>query len=200
MSPAQLYRPSPKWPIAAAFTFAAVIHLSMVALASHHRALPPAPFIDDVPVVGGEDPPPESTPEPENSPPEETVAPPANQDFIDAPTPPTHQPRRPQTGPMRPSAHPGPVSLGNIRPALVSAPRPEYPYEARRRHLTGAGIAILTVNSTSGFVLDARMEQSTGDPILDRAAVSAFRRWRFRSGAPASIRIPVTFTLTGASF
>ena len=55
MSPTQLYRPSSKWPIVAAFTFAAAIHLSMVALASFHRELPPVPFSGDLPAVGGED-------------------------------------------------------------------------------------------------------------------------------------------------
>ena len=199
MSPTQLYRPSSKWPIVAAFTFAAAIHLSMVALASLHRELPPAPFSDGLPIVEGGDVPPEPTTVPEPVVPVEAAPPLADQDFVDAPAPPSQRVRRPTADPLRSPGHAGPVSLGSIKPTLISAPRPEYPYEARRRHLTGAGAALVTVDSTSGFTLDVRMEQSTGDPILDRAAVSAFKRWRFKAGAPSKVRIPVVFTLAGAS-
>ena len=199
MSPTQLYRPSSKWPIVAAFTFAAAIHLSMVALASFHRESPPAPFSGDLPAVGGEDYPSEPVTTLEPVVPADASPPLADQDFVDAPTPPSQRVRRPPAGPLRPPGHAGPVSLGSIKPALISAPRPEYPYEARRSHLTGAGVALVTVDPTSGFTLDARMEQSTGDPILDRAAVSAFKRWRFKAGAPSKVRIPVIFTLAGAS-
>jgi TonB family protein len=199
MSPAQLYRPNPKWPFVTAFTAAAVLHVSVVALASLHRELPPPPFQDEWLVVGGDDPPPESTPAPEPDVPVESAIPVAEQDFTEAPPPPAHRIRHPADGPVRPPGHAGPVALGSLKPTMLSAPRPDYPYEARRRHLTGAGVAIVTVDSTNGSAIDVRMEQSTGDPILDHSAVSAFRRWRFKTGAPSKVRIPVTFTLTGAS-
>jgi TonB family protein len=42
--------------------------------------------------------------------------------------------------------------------------------------------------------------KSTGNPVLDNAAMSAFRQWQFipstLSGKP--IGVPVTFTMTGA--
>jgi TonB family protein len=86
----------------------------------------------------------------------------------------------------------------NPRALALNAPRPEYPYEARSRRAMGSGVAKLTVDATSGFVVVATMEQSTGVPILDNATLSAFRRWRFKPGTPGTVRIPITFNLTGA--
>jgi TonB family protein len=59
---------------------------------------------------------------------------------------------------------------------------------------------MVSIDPTSGNVLDARIEQSIGDPMLDQSAISAFRRWRFKPGTPARIRIPVTFNLSGATY
>jgi TonB family protein len=44
------------------------------------------------------------------------------------------------------------------------------------------------------------MAQSIGNPILDNAATSAFRQWRFKPGTVSKVRIPITFTMTGASY
>ena len=82
----------------------------------------------------------------------------------------------------------------------LSAPRPHYPYEARVRHLTGSGIAIISVDPITGFATDVTMEQSIGNPILDNSTVSAFRRWRFKPGSPSRVQIPITFLLTGAQY
>jgi TonB family protein len=59
---------------------------------------------------------------------------------------------------------------------------------------------VLTVEPANGNVVNATMEQSIGNPILDGSTLSAFRRWRFRAGTPKKVRIPITFLLTGASF
>ena len=82
----------------------------------------------------------------------------------------------------------------------ISAPRPEYPYEARSRHITGSGVCVVTVDTGTGSVTDATMAQSIGNPVLDNSAVSAFRRWRFKPGTVSKVRIPITFTMTGASY
>src|SRR5436190_1867600 len=37
-------------------------------------------------------------------------------------------------------------------------------------------------------------------PILDNSTISAFRRWCFKPGTPARVRIPITFVLTGAQY
>ena len=49
---------------------------------------------------------------------------------------------------------------------VLTAPRADYPYEARGRHITGSGVAVITVDPNSGLAMDAMMEQSIGNPIL----------------------------------
>jgi len=66
--------------------------------------------------------------------------------------------------------------VANAKAFAISASRPDYPYEARSRHLTGSGIAIISVDPITGFATDVTMEQSIGNPILDNSTVSAFRR------------------------
>jgi TonB family protein len=45
------------------------------------------------------------------------------------------------------------------------------------------------------------MAQSIGSPILDNATTSTFRRWRFQPGKVApKVKVPITYTLTGASY
>ena len=90
--------------------------------------------------------------------------------------------------------------MGNAKAWALSTPRPDYPYEARSRHLTGSGIAIISVDPITGFASDATLEQSIGNPILDNSTVSAFRRWRFKPATPSRVRIPITFLLTGAAY
>ena len=92
------------------------------------------------------------------------------------------------------------AAVGNAKAFVLSAPRSDYPYEARSRHITGSGVAVITVDPVSGWAVDAMMEQSIGNPILDTSTISAFRRWRFKPGTPARVRIPITFVLTGAQY
>jgi TonB family protein len=66
--------------------------------------------------------------------------------------------------------------------------------------MTGSGIALLTVDSVGGTVVDARMVQSCGSVILDNATLDAFQRWHFRPGSVERVQVPVTYTLTGASY
>ncbi|PYI72560.1 MAG: hypothetical protein DMF02_03275 [Verrucomicrobia bacterium] len=68
------------------------------------------------------------------------------------------------------------------------------------RHVTGSGVIVAQVDAASGNVTSASVSQSTGSPILDNAATSAFRQWRFRPGTVSKVNIPITFTMTGASY
>lgn len=87
------------------------------------------------------------------------------------------------------------------QPIAIAAPRPEYPYEARSRHITGSGVVVLTINPSTGLVTDAVMTQSTGSPILDNSALAAFRRWQFKPGHYSpKLKMPINFTMTGAQY
>lgn len=94
----------------------------------------------------------------------------------------------------------GSMSISSAKALAVYAPRPAYPFEARSRRITGSGVVAVTVDTASGRVTDATMAQSIGNASLDNSVVSAFRQWRFKPGTVAKIRIPVTFTMAGASY
>jgi TonB family protein len=84
---------------------------------------------------------------------------------------------------------------------VIFAPKPEYPLQARAKHWGGSGIILLEVDVTTGQVTSARMLKSMGHQILDEAALSAFRRWRFQPGkASPHVKIPITYTMSGASY
>src|SRR6267154_2503536 len=92
------------------------------------------------------------------------------------------------------------MSISRAKALAINSPRPPYPYEARSKRITGSGVIVVHVDAASGDVTDASVAKSTGSSILDDAAVSAFRRWRFRPGTVSKVSIPITFTLTGASY
>lgn len=88
------------------------------------------------------------------------------------------------------------ISDKEAQKLAIKSPRPEYPLIARQQKITGSGVVLVRVNS-AGIVSSATMFQSTGSPILDRAATSGFKRWRFRPGEPFYFRTPITFTMAG---
>ena len=196
---ALIYRRPSKWPIAAALAAAVMIHLSAVAIAFHQEPSATQPTAIDFKTIGvdlADDPP--TPPDPEISVPPPVPVPAA--DFIE-PQETRRVTKTQQTpAPIRPFGQTRLAAVGNAKAFVLSAPRPEYPYEARSRHITGSGVAVISVDPNSGLAVDATMEQSIGNPILDNSTVSAFRRWRFKPGTPARVRIPITFVLTGAQY
>ena len=88
--------------------------------------------------------------------------------------------------------------VGSESALAIYAPRPQYPYEARARRIAGAGEAVLAVDLNMGVVTKAEMARSTGSPILDNAALAAFRQWQFKPGTVWKVRIPITFTMRGS--
>jgi protein TonB len=194
-----LYRPSSRWPLLSAFAAAAAIHVSALAFSPQHRAEIMGPGL--VPVeIDPAMPEPQPTPEPEQTePPAMTLPPAESNEFFEPPRPtPRHMTKlaRPIHSNSGPNITKPPVGNGKVY--ALSAPLPNYPYEARAHHVTGSGEAVLEVDPTTGSVLNARMTESTGSLILDNSAINAFRRWRFRNGTPSTVRIPFTFTMAGA--
>ena len=90
-------------------------------------------------------------------------------------------------------SEPVPMSLSVAQSMAISAPLPDYPYEAKRRNLTGSGICVVTVDTATGTVTNASMSQSTGSPILDKLTVQTFKSWRFKPGTVSEVRVPISY-------
>jgi protein TonB len=199
-----LYRPPPRLYLWGAFGAAVAIHLTAVALAQKREV--PVEVPPDIPTAVVEatlqateepTPPPEDIPLPEPPPPPEIKP-----EYVEETTPPPKQPQKKAFTPIKaPQAagHPGTLSISSAKALATYAPRPQYPYEARSRHVTGSGVCVVDVGP-SGSVTSASMAQSIGNPILDNAATSAFRQWRFKPGSVSKVKIPITFTMTGAQY
>jgi len=193
-----IYRPPPRWYFWTALGAALAIHATAVALSQRHEA-PPVDLPPQPPqVIEATLAPPESTPPPEDIPlPEPPPPPDIKPEFVEERTPP---PRPPPSAPKFVPVKASEMSMSRAKALAIASPRPPYPYEARAKRITGSGVIVATVDAASGSVTDASVAQSTGSSILDDAAVSTFRRWRFRPGSVSKVRIPITFTLTGASY
>src|SRR4029453_17477804 len=98
------------------------------------------------------------------------------------------------------AGRPGTMSISSAKALATYAPRPQYPYEARSRHVTGSGVCVVEGGPGGGGRTSASMASSIGNPILDNAALSAFRQWRFKPGSVSKVKIPITFTMTGAQY
>ena len=204
---ALLYQPRQRWRVGAAFGAALLVHFAAIALANIHRGGEAGgpPFTGDFPDITFEEPPSTAVdPTPEDPDPLPTPVQTDESFPEERPTPPPI--RRQTSRPLAPIVKPGnngaarSLTWSSAKVMAVNAPRPEYPYEARRQRITGDGIVAMTVNSVTGHVSDVSMSKSTGSPFLDNAALTAFRRWRFKPGTVSSVRCPITFTLTGASY
>src|SRR4051812_5581863 len=65
---------------------------------------------------------------------------------------------------------------------MIEAPKPQDPYEGQRRRPHGSGMFLLRTIIESGHVTQVIVGQSTGDALLDAAAVKALRQWQFKPG------------------
>jgi protein TonB len=117
------------------------------------------------------------------------------------PTPPRSTP---VSAPSRIRARPRPVPTRRVAAAPTRAPlrvlyapdpRGYYPSEAQRMGLEGAVLLVILIDE-AGLVRDARVERGSGQPLLDRAAVSLGMAYRFSAGASwRRTRLPVTFRI-----
>jgi TonB family protein len=203
MNPTLLYRQSGRSIFWIAFMSALAIHVGAVALA---KTKSPTAKLEDFRPPGDVDIVYASEPEPPllegllAPPPLEEIQP--DQDSFPG------ENRKPFPVSVRPYRKARPPSfvrgttalLRSVKAVVAYAPRPVYPYEARRQRVTGSGLALLTVDQTSGDVTNVSMAQSCGNTILDNSTLDAFRRWRFKPGSVTRVQVPITFTLMGASY
>jgi protein TonB len=200
MNAALLYRPRRRWLFWIALACAAAIHVGAVVLA---KGKADKIVVQDFVPTGVEVQAVEA--DPEQSPPEESVTPPPPQFSPDEETFPEENRTPTQIRPHKKIRVPSVVSgtrtaFGSVKTLVMYAPRPVYPYEARRQRITGSGIALLTVDPTGGSVTGVRMVQSCGNFILDNATLDTLRRWRFKPGSTLSVEVPITYTLAGVSY
>jgi len=87
------------------------------------------------------------------------------------------------------------VVLPTVQSLMVTMPAPEYPAEARAKHISGAGVFDVIVRTETGVVTDVKILRSTGSQLLDNAAVKALSRWRARPGKISHIKVPVNFVM-----
>jgi protein TonB len=201
MNRALIYRPNNRKLIWIAFACAITIHIAAIGLAKSRPEAGSLVVCSFDALVQGTDSPP--TPAEES---ESILAPERpqteQQEFVE---------ENVKTAPIRPRRKISAVqstnigvgrgsSAGSAKALALFAPKPNYPYEARRGGITGSGIVQLSVNSAAGNVIDARMSHSTGNAILDSATLSAFRRWRFKPGVASDVDVPITYTLSGVSY
>ena len=200
-----IYQSEHKWRFGAALAAAAMIHLAAISFAAVHRveSKTAAGFSTAPPEIIVEPPEPSVDPQVDQSEPLPTP-PVIDETYVEtlATPPPVHRQsgKSPRLVQPRSNIAPGPLNLSSAKVFAISAPRPEYPYEARRQRITGDGIAFMTIDPGTGNVIEVMMSRSTGNSFLDNAALTGFRRWRFKPGTVSSVTCPVTFTLTGASY
>ena len=196
-----LYRSRGRWMFWTAFVCAIRIHLGAVVLAKNkleitkvERFSPPE---SDVEVIDAEPNPisPEDPVEPpvvEQIPPDQEIF---SEENLKKPKLRAGKKVRP-TSPVRGAT----ASLRWVKAMVTYAPRPIYPYQARRLRIMGSGKALLTVGSASGNVTDVFMLLSCGNVILDMATLDALRRWRFKPRTVVRVQVPLTYTLMRVSY
>ncbi|MBE0597865.1 MAG: energy transducer TonB [Desulfuromonadales bacterium] len=90
--------------------------------------------------------------------------------------------------------------LVEAHPRYDENPPPAYPRLAEQRGWEGEVLLRVRI-AASGKVLEAAIQASSGYPILDRAALTAVRSWRFEPGrrgglaVESQVLVPVKFQL-----
>jgi TonB family protein len=82
-----------------------------------------------------------------------------------------------------------PVSPGDI---LYSV-GPRYPRAEQIDRIGGTGRFRMMIDFNTGKVTNVLILKSTGSDALDREAIFALRRWRFKPGKVRKVDLPITF-------
>ena len=82
---------------------------------------------------------------------------------------------------------------------LIKYVDPEYPIVLQRHGVGGSGIFLVKINQKTGEVDEVKVIKSTGYVILNELAAKAMLQWKFQPGAPAELKVPMTFEIKGFS-
>jgi TonB family protein len=100
---------------------------------------------------------------------------------------------------QRAPSSPAPQHSDKPKPVALYAPPPKYPKDAQGYYPpASSGMVAMEVDKKTGLVKSVRMEKSTGNRLLDDAALQAFSQWRFKPDTASRIRIPITFWHNGS--
>ena len=100
----------------------------------------------------------------------------------------------PQLSPTPPQM-PVDAASRKVRAVAIYTPKPDYPFQARKRYWAGVGLYVMNIDEETGLVTSVEITKSSGHKILDQAAVDAFRRWRFQPGRIDRAKRPVTWSV-----
>jgi TonB family protein len=83
---------------------------------------------------------------------------------------------------------------GKVKPPQpTSTPDPDYPAQARGKHLRGTTVLWVTIGA-DGKVGDVKVARSF-EPVLDQSAMDAVKKWKFRpaklEGKPVAVQINI---------
>ncbi len=84
---------------------------------------------------------------------------------------------------------------GEYKAIITMEPKPDYPIQARRSKLQGSG-QFRVYFGRDGRVTGIKVLKSTGQQVLDDAAMSAFRRWHAKPGPRRELDLPISYILS----
>lgn len=90
--------------------------------------------------------------------------------------------------------HSSAVSDEELIGKTTAAPGAPYPEEAQKTKITGSGVYELRIDK-AGKISAVAIVKSSGSAVLDKAATTAFKKWRFKPGVFQSVRIPVSWSV-----
>jgi len=90
-------------------------------------------------------------------------------------------------------AQPSTLAQSVLLPQAIYSPQPVYRSEWAKQGLTGKGVVLVTIDPKTGMVTGTRMLQSTGNKLLDGAALEAYSKWRFKPGSVPQVKMPIEF-------
>ena len=91
-------------------------------------------------------------------------------------------------------------ATASATPTPIQTPAPRYPAQAARRGLGGT-VRVRADVDADGVPVSVAVVEGSGTRELDRAALDAVRRWRFRPGmvdgrpVPGSVVVPIEFSM-----
>jgi TonB family protein len=84
---------------------------------------------------------------------------------------------------------------GLLHDAVINSPDPVIPAIARQQR--SRGVYVVEISVARGIVDNVRVLQSSGNKILDNAAIEALLKWRFRPRSVYKVTVPIDVGISG---